>query len=134
MRHREYARLGVILGGLSLLFSATSPAGAEPPAGQVELRSEQASRGLSLRLEQRQVRLPDDAAGRQRAEQDLQRERFRQDQLHQRQLGDRAMLRQQERVEQLPKPKAGFAQRSQRRLHQQQEVGQRLQFRLERRY
>jgi len=101
---------------------------------QVQLRNEQASQGLSLRLEQRQLRLPEESSARQRLEQGLRQEPLQQDQLHQRQQADSAILRQKQRADPLPTPESDAAQRSQRQLHQQQDVGQRLQFQLKRRY
>lgn len=125
-------RTGVPL-GLSLTIMATASGGAEPPTAQVQLRNEQTTQGLSLRLEQSQLRVPDDAADQQRAELRVRQERFDQYQLHQRQQAESAVLRQQERVEPLSMPGSGAAQRFQRQLHQQQDTGQRLQFRLNRR-
>lgn len=129
-----YRWRGLILSGVALGLLAVAPAWADPPTEQIELRNEQTNQGLSLRLEQRQLRLPEEPEERLRAEQHLQRERFQQDRLHQRQQIDSATLRLRQRVEPLPAPnQEESAQRSQRQLHQQQDSGQRLQFRLDRR-
>jgi hypothetical protein len=114
-----------LLLGMSCSWLAMAPAWAEPPTAQVELRNEQADQGLSLRLEQRQLQVP---------EADVKRERFEQRQLQQRQQSDSAVLRQQRPVEPTPRLELDAAARSQRRLHQQQDAAQRLQFRLKRRY
>ena len=132
-RRLIYDGCSVLLTGLSLALLGLLPVKAEPPTEQVQLRNEQTNQGLSLRLEQRQLRLPDEAPERQEAEQRLQQERLHQYQLHQRQQADSAVLRQRQRVEPLPTPESGVAKRTQRQLHQQQDAGQRLQFRLNRR-
>jgi len=123
-----------VLLGLWLGLLTMSRVEADPPNAAVELRNEQTKQGLSLQLEQRQLRVPEGAAEWQQADQDRRQERFQQYQLHQRQQGDSAVLRQQQRAEPAATPQADAAQRSQRQLHQQQDVGQRLQLRINRGY